>query len=83
LRESQSTGYRHGTLLWKRGVDYLLTDQSTDAEVVDAVKEQIRRLGPGGRYIMAPVHGLSSIPAHKVKIMIDALMKYGRYPISV
>jgi len=65
------------TIVGGMGVDYLLTDRSTDEEVVEAVKEQIRRLGPGGRYIMAPVHGLPSVPGHKLKIMTDALHRYG------
>jgi len=71
------------TIIGGIGVDYLLTDRSTDAEVEAAVKQQIKRLGVGGRYIMAPVHGLPSVPAHKLKIMIDTLHAHGRYPLAI
>jgi len=47
------------------------------------VKELIARLGPGGRFIISPVHSLSTIPAHKLKVMIDAVHSYGHYPISI
>lgn len=71
------------TIIGGVGVDYLLTDRSKDEEVVDEVKKLIRELGPGGRFIISPVHSLSSIPAHKLKVMVDAAHKYGSYPISI
>ncbi len=71
------------TIIGGVGVDYLLTDRSRDEEVVDKVKELIARLGPGGRFIISPVHSLSTIPAHKLKVMIDAVHAYGHYPISI
>jgi uroporphyrinogen decarboxylase len=71
------------TIIGGVGVDYLLTDRSKDEEVVDEVKRLIRELGPGGRFIIAPVHSLSTIPAHKLRVMVDAVDRYGAYPISV
>jgi uroporphyrinogen decarboxylase len=71
------------TIVGGVGVDYLLTDRSKDEEVVDEVKRLIRELGPGGRFIIAPVHSLSTIPAHKLRVMVDAVDRYGTYPISV
>jgi uroporphyrinogen decarboxylase len=71
------------TIIGGVGVDYLLTDRSKDEEVVDMVKKLIRELGPGGRFIISPVHSLSSIPAHKLRVMVDAVHKYGSYPISI
>ncbi len=71
------------TIIGGVGVDYLLTDRSKDEEVVDEVKKLIRELGPGGRFIISPVHSLSSIPAHKLRVMVDAVHKYGSYPISI
>jgi uroporphyrinogen decarboxylase len=71
------------TIIGGVGVDYLLTDRSKDEEVVDEVKRLIRELGPGGRFIIAPVHSLSTIPAHKLRVMVDAVNRYGAYPISV
>ncbi|MCX5850452.1 MAG: hypothetical protein NT072_00105 [Deltaproteobacteria bacterium] len=71
------------TIIGGVGVDYLLTDRSKDEEVVDMVKKLIRELGPDGRFIISPVHSLSSIPAHKLRVMVDAAHKYGSYPISI
>ncbi len=64
-------------------MDYLLTDRSQDHEVEEEVKRLIAELGPGGRFIIAPVHSLSTIPAHKLRIMVDAVKQYGAYPISL
>ena len=81
FREKRERGDKM-TIVGNVGVDYLLTDRSKDEEIVDEVKKLIRELGPGGRYILSPVHGLSSMPAHKMKVMVDACKKYGKYPIS-
>ena len=70
------------TIVGGVGVDYLLTDRSRDEEVVAEVKKLIHALAPGGRFIIGPVHSLSSIPARKMKIMLDAVETYGRYPIE-
>jgi hypothetical protein len=51
--------------------------------VVENVKKLIAELGPGGRFILSPVHSLSSIPAHKLSVMVDAVDCYGSYPIAV
>lgn len=71
------------TIIGGVGVDHLLTDRSKDEEVVDEVKKLIRELGPGGRFIIAPVHSLSTIPAHKLRVMVDAVHTYGSYPINI
>jgi uroporphyrinogen decarboxylase len=71
------------TIIGGVGVDYLLTDRSKDEEVVDMVKKLIRELGPGGRFIIAPVHSLSSIPARKLEVMVNAVNRYGAYPLSL
>ena len=71
------------TIVGGVGVDYLLTDRSQDHEVEEEVKRLIAELGPGGRFIIAPVHSLSTIPAHKLRIMVDAVKQYGTYPISL
>lgn len=70
------------TMIGGVGIDYLLTERSRDSEVRDEVKKLIRGLGPGGRFIIAPAHSISSIPAHKLKVMIDAAHEYGSYPIE-
>jgi uroporphyrinogen decarboxylase len=71
------------TIIGGVGVDYLLTDRSKDEEVVEEIRKLIKELGPGGRFIISPVHSLSSIPAHKLKVMVDAVNRYGNYPISI
>ncbi|HOM28746.1 MAG TPA: uroporphyrinogen decarboxylase family protein [Deltaproteobacteria bacterium] len=70
------------TIIGGVGVDYLLTDRSRDEEVVREVRRLIARLGPSGRFIISPVHSLSTIPAHKLRVMVDAVRTYGRYPLS-
>jgi uroporphyrinogen decarboxylase len=67
------------TIVGGIGVDYLLTERSTPEEVAAAVREQAQRLGKGGRYVMAPVHGLPSVPGDKLKTMVEALRVYGSY----
>jgi uroporphyrinogen decarboxylase len=71
------------TIIGGVGVDYLLTERSRDEEVVERTKELIRELGPGGRYILSPVHSTDSMPAHKLRVMLDAAREHGRYPINV
>ncbi len=70
------------TMIGGLGIDYLLTENSKDQEVTDKVRELAKKLGPGGRYIMSPVHSLLNISIHKLKVAIDALHEYGRYPIN-
>lgn len=71
------------TIIGGVGVDYLLTDRSRDEEVVSEVRRLIAGLGPGGRFIIAPVHSLSTIPAHKLRVMVDAVGRFGAYPIVI
>jgi hypothetical protein len=71
------------TIIGGVGIDYTLTDRSRDEEVVSEVKKLIRDLGPGGRFIIAPAHSMSSIPAHKLRVMLDTANRYGAYPIDV
>jgi hypothetical protein len=70
------------TIIGGVGIDYLLTDRSSDEEVEEAVKEIIRKLAPGGRFIIAPIHSVSSIPAHKLRVMLEAVNRFGSYPIE-
>jgi uroporphyrinogen decarboxylase-like protein len=71
------------TIIGGVGVDYLLTDRSTDEEIVEEVKKLIKALGPGGRFIIGPVHSLSSIPADKMEVMLDAVETYGKYSMEI
>jgi uroporphyrinogen-III decarboxylase len=67
------------TIIGNVGVDYLLTDRSKDEEVVEEVKRLIDGLASGGRFILSPAHTLNSIPAAKLKVMIEAAHDYGKY----
>ncbi len=80
-REKQLHGGKV-TIIGGVGVDYLLTDRSRDEEVVEEVRRLMAGLGPGGRFIISPVHSLSTIPAHKLSVMLEAAHLYGTYPIS-
>jgi len=71
------------TIIGGIGIDYLLTERSRDEEIVEEVKKVIRELGPGGRFMISPVHSMSSIPADKLRVMLDAAKEYGKYPINM
>jgi uroporphyrinogen-III decarboxylase len=70
------------TIVGGIGIDYLLSERSKDEEIVEKVKELIKKLGPGGRFLLSPVHSEDSVPAAKLKVMIDAVKEYGAYPIK-
>jgi uroporphyrinogen decarboxylase len=67
------------TIIGNVGIDYLLTERSKDEEVIAEVKKLIENLAPGGRYIISPAHSLNTIPAHKLRVMIDAAHEFGKY----
>ncbi|MDI6741420.1 MAG: uroporphyrinogen decarboxylase family protein [Smithella sp.] len=71
------------TMIGGMGIDYLLTSKSKDEEVIARVKDLIMRLGPRGRFIVAPSNSVDSMSAHKVLVMVEAVKKYGSYPISI
>ncbi len=70
------------TIMGGIGIDYLLTERSKDEEIVEKVKELISKLGPGGRFLLSPVHSEDSVPSAKLKVMIEAVKEYGAYPIK-
>ncbi|TFG18691.1 MAG: hypothetical protein EU533_07475 [Promethearchaeota archaeon] len=70
------------TIIGGVGVDYLLTKQSQSEEVIAKVKELIKNLAPGGRFLLAPVHSLPIVDMEKERIMIEAAYKYGTYPLN-
>jgi len=71
------------TIIGGMGIDYMLTERSTDEEVVAQVRKLIRELGPDGRFIVAPANSVDTMPAHKLQLMLDAVKKYGKYPINI
>ena len=68
------------TIIGGVGIDYLLTERSRDEEIVAKVKELLEKLAPGGRFILGPAHSEDSIPADKLKVMLEAAREFGVYP---
>ena len=55
----------------------------TPEEVQQEVRRVIDILGPGGGYMVASVHTImNDVPAENVLAMVDAVEKYGRYPLK-
>lgn len=62
---------------------YTLT-QGTPEETEAEVKEKIKRIGPGGGYIIASANGLAGYcKPENVMAMNKAIIKYGSYPINI
>ena len=56
--------------------------EGTPQEVQQEVRRVIQALGPGGGYMLASVHTImNDVPAENVLAMVDAVEKYGRYPL--
>ncbi len=69
------------TLIGGVGIDYLLSGASTDGEVEEGVKHFLQLMAPGGRFIIGPVHSETSIPAAKLRLLIEVARKHGAYPL--
>jgi uroporphyrinogen decarboxylase len=55
----------------------------TPDEVQQEVRRVINALGPGGGYMVASVHTvMNDVPAENVLAMVDAVEKYGQYPLK-
>ena len=55
----------------------------TPEEVQQEVKRVINILGPGGGYMVASVHTImNDVPPENVLAMVDAVEKYGQYPLQ-
>jgi len=56
--------------------------QGTVAEVREEVRRRILDLGPGGGYVVGPVHNIQpDVPPANVVAMYDAAHELGRYPL--
>jgi uroporphyrinogen decarboxylase len=61
---------------------HVLPEGSPD-EVQGEVRRVINALGPGGGYMLASVHTImNDVPAENVLAMVDAVEKYGAYPLK-
>jgi uroporphyrinogen decarboxylase len=60
-----------------------LLPYGTEAEVVDAVKETIRAVAPGGGYVIASSNSIHpGCDPKNVLAMFRAARQYGKYPIQ-
>lgn len=54
----------------------------TTEDVKAEVRKRIQDLGPGGGYVVAPVHNVQAdVPAENVIAMYQAALEYGHYPL--
>jgi uroporphyrinogen decarboxylase len=52
-------------------------------EVEDEVRRRIRDLGPGGGFVLAPVHNVQpDVPPENVIAMAEAAREFGAYPVD-
>ncbi|MBP2672048.1 MAG: uroporphyrinogen decarboxylase, partial [candidate division NC10 bacterium] len=58
--------------------------QGSVADVRDEVRRRIRDLGPGGGYVVGPVHNIQpDVPPANVVAMYDTAYETGRYPLCL
>jgi len=67
-------------LMGNLDVSYLLV-RGNRGEVEEAVKQAIKAAAPGGGYILSPSHSHTAVAPTRLKWMIEAAHKYGKYPI--
>ena len=69
-------------LLGNIDTSYILVD-GTQKEVDDAVKYAIKKLGPGGGYILSPSNSHPAMSYQRIKWMVEATKKFGKYPLDL
>lgn len=69
-------------LIGNLDVSYLLV-KGTQQEVEHAVKKAIKDAARGGGYILSAAHSHPFVDPIRLKWMVDAAHKYGKYPISL
>ncbi|MBD3213145.1 MAG: hypothetical protein GF311_11105 [Candidatus Lokiarchaeota archaeon] len=55
----------------------------TQEEVECAVKDAIRTLRPGGRFIISPTNTHPVMNLKQINWMLEATKKYGQYPLNL
>jgi hypothetical protein len=63
-------------------IAYLLV-KGTKEEVEDKVRKAIKDAAEGGGYILSPCNSHSAVDPLRLKWMVDAVHKYGKYPINI
>ena len=69
-------------LIGNLDVSYLMV-RGTQQEVEDAVKKAIRDAARGGGYILSTSHSHPLVDPTRLQWMVEAVHKYGKYPISI
>jgi len=78
----RSYGYQIA-LIGNVDLGYVLT-RGTPLEVREAVRTLIKKLGPGGGYLMSSANSVTNyVPLANYKAMLEATFEYGHYPISL
>jgi uroporphyrinogen decarboxylase len=68
-------------LLGNVDITHILVDATKD-EVFEAVRASIYASGHGGGYILAPTNSHPGISVERLQWMLEAVRKYGGYPLS-
>jgi len=68
-------------LLGNLDITHILVDASRD-EVYEAVHDSIQKAGRGGGYILAPTNSHPDMDLVHIRWMLEAVEKYGRYPLE-
>ena len=71
------------TIVGGVGIDYILTTRSTPDEVRAETRRLIKLCGPGGRFIIGPVHDHPDMDVSKIKVMFETVWEEGGYPIKL
>ena len=69
-------------LIGNLDVSYLMV-KGTQQEVEEAVKKAIHDAARGGGYILSTSHSHPTVDPTRLKWMVDAAHRYGKYPIAV
>jgi uroporphyrinogen decarboxylase len=86
MNDTAALKTRHGDkIVFWGAIDtqHVLPHGSTE-DVEAEVRRRIHDLGPGGGFVLAPVHNLQvDVPPQNILAMTDAARKYGTYPLHV
>ena len=72
-------------IFWGGGADtQKVLPFGTEEEVREHIKERINTFGKGGGFVFTPIHNLQyGVPPKNVDVMIQTLLEYGKYPITI
>ncbi len=69
-------------LLGNIDITHILVD-ATREEVFEAVRQAIKEAGEGGGYILAPTNSHPGMNVERLRWMLEAVDKYGNYPLAI